>query len=203
MKSTARALMFLAIALNAPSLAASDIVTVSFPGLCERYEGRWTIRDTLAFELDRVPVNIYSASIRIVGESYPALCYCDFWSPIGLAAWRFSYKAILDDAESGGSWEAWFVTSTASWRESEIEPFDMTLDLSPSDGATWAFIAGGAGELIFEIIPTGHCYGASCYSVGLPAVRFSEVSLIVEADFLDGLDYSSWGAIKALFRPGP
>ena len=112
---------------------------------------------------------------------------------------------VFPRAQSDPSIMGWAILSRRARSSSEprpagTEPFDIIAEFTSSSGASWEFLHDGIDEFLLEIGPRFFCYGASCYAQGLPAVALDEVSLIVDADYLDGIDYSSWGTVKALFR---
>ena len=159
------------------------------------------VSGSATFRFDRLPINIYGASIRLVGYVQPGDYYCDWY--VVERAWSMQFTATMADSTSGGIWRAGMTIVLPDQYPplNEPFPFDVEISFGTQSGATWEFLKAGRGSVSFVAAPYGiPTCGLSCIPGPRPSAEIQLAVLIIEADCLIGVDRTTWGSIKALFR---
>jgi hypothetical protein len=169
------------------SQLSGDYVTTCYDCSVSRQE---------TFRLDRLPINIYSASIRLRGLSVPGEYSCDWVIPT--SPWHIEFLATLSDSVTGGVWRADSIIA-ADYVHRDPSEFEVEIRFQPESGATWESLEVGRGTLILLGKPEWMPRSISCGAISFPAATLYLATLIVDGDYQIGVQQSTWGSIKALF----
>ena len=150
----------------------------------------------VTFRFDRLPIQIYGAAIKLRGWTAPGYSACDNGIPEIVRPTILT--ATMYDSTTAGIWRATSVLGTGPFYEAPFD-FEITLEFSSTNGATWQFLKAGRGTLVLQGVARGHPAGGFHCIGPTPNTKVYLVTLIVDADYQIGTDSSTWGSIKALF----
>jgi len=200
-----RYLAMLALVIPWNLAAAGTRVEMPLPQLNGSYAPSFCgagVLGTTTFRFDRLPINIYGASIKLVGLVRPGRYFCDWY--VVDRAWSMQFVTTLADSVSGGNWRA---ASTIPLPDpyqyppqSEPFPFEVEIPFGAQSGATWEFLKAGRGSVLFIAVPESIPCGLSCIQGPPPSAEIYMAVLTIQADCLIGVDRTTWGTIKALFQ---
>jgi hypothetical protein len=182
--------------LLAAHIVSADTLEVQLPQLVGAYSINGVQSRIAPFRLDRIPTAIYRVSIRISGAVNLGQYECWFGieptpGPPDLdGVW---FGAELPDTVSGNSW-------VGDADSAEDGPFEHTMVFRQLYGmpVTWEFLKGGYGEI--QLMATPSNMFLECSATVWPSATVAEAVLIVEGDFAVGVEETTWGSIKSLFR---
>jgi hypothetical protein len=190
-------LIVLALALTTTGAMATELVEIQLPQLQGSYcFSTCTSTRSVEFNLDRLPLAIQGVRIHISGTVNVGQYTCDFGDgiPIGPLPYSMEFVASMKDT-AGGYW----------WMADDLSPeesgsFDMVIPFRELYGwpVTWDFLQGGHGS--FSFIGMGHMLLVDCSIPVWPEATIEHASLIIEGEFEVGVEQSTWGSIKSLFR---
>jgi len=185
---------FLSIAIVSlfAASAGAALVDVPLPGLLGSYPVSETIASrTVSFQLPAPPSVIHSVSFRISGTQTLGAITCEWGGPYD---WPMQFSPEMYDAPHG-YWTADTTPSVASG------PFTVTATFTTSfPNTTWAFLLDGRAEVTLYGSPAGLV--DLCFDNPVPPRgEITEAVVIVDGDFPIAVATSTWGRIKALYRP--
>ena len=191
-------LALIIITLAAAAAFASEIVQVPLPELAGHYAYGSSTRYT-PFRMERLPVVVYSVSIRFtgsvtVGEYY---CCCDpFGEEEGPYPCPMDFWATFQDTVNGHPWSA----ETHMPDPPVSGNFDVTVPFRGLYGwtVTWDFLRAGYGTVQLQGTPPG--FIIECSPTIDPEATITSATLIVTADFPVAVEQSNWGGIKSLYQ---
>lgn len=175
-----------------PAVARADIVEIPLPGLVGPYPvNEQTATRTVTLQLPQRPDLIRGASLRITGTSAIGVANC---GGIGEAElWPMEFIAEMPD----GVTDTWMAFHEPSYSPGQ---FIRTALFEPLSGtASWEFLMDGEGQVGLTGAPASA--QTVCDPVLLPTGNISEAVFIIDADFPLPVRVSTWGRIKALYRP--
>jgi hypothetical protein len=149
------------------------------------------------FRFDRVPVEIYGASLKLQGWTDPGSWYCDCGT-LPVLAWRTEFTATMSDSTTGGVWRADSLVGDGPFDDRPPFDFEVVIPFMSTNGASWTFLEAGRGTLFLGGVPAHVTSCGVCFGVA-PKAKVYLVTLIVDADYQIGTNSSTWGSIKALF----
>jgi hypothetical protein len=173
-------------------------IEIPLPELSGSYTTDFLVRRItrdMIFRFDRIPINIYSVSIKLQGFTAPGYWWCDWTEPFHMAR-RVYFTATMSDSVTGGLWRA----KSLIGGQFDFAPFEfsVTITFLPLEGASWDFLEAGRAYLALSGEPEPVSGSLGCVST-YPEVNLYLATLIVDADYQIGVEPSTWGSIKALF----
>jgi hypothetical protein len=190
--------MTVAFAFIGANAHSTEIVEIQLPQLLGSYcmTSACTSHHDIHFQLPRVPLAIYDVRIRISGTVNVGQYECDFCGgcPTGPYPYSMEFFASMRDTVGGYSW----VADGGSPEESG--EFELTIPFKELYGwpVTWDFLNAGYGNFGFSGMPHGLL--VDCQVPIWPEAVIEQAALIIEGDFEVGVESSTWGSIKSLFR---
>jgi hypothetical protein len=191
-------LVAVAFAFIGANVHSTEIVEIQLPQLLGSYcvTSACTSHHDIHFQLPRVPLAIHDVRIHISGTVNPGQYDCDFGDglPIVPHPYSMEFFASMPDTVGGYPW----VVDGGS--PEEAGQFDLTIPFRELYGwpVTWDFLNAGYGNFEFSGMPHGLL--VDCQVLIWPEAVIEQAALIIEGDFEVGVESSTWGSIKSLFR---
>jgi hypothetical protein len=165
------------------------------------YAARQFTRE-MTVRFDRLPITIYSASIRLQGYTDRGWWECQI-PPLPLPVPVDMYfTATMSDSITGGSWRArTFIRCPVEVYGLTPYPpchFDVVISFQALNDASWDFLRAGRAHIVLLGEPGYTETSFECTHVD-PEGHLLLATLIVDADYQIGTEPSTWGSIKALF----
>jgi hypothetical protein len=171
--------------------ASATVVEIPLSGLLGPYPVSESVDSrTVTFQLPGPPSVIHGISFRISGVQTLGWITCEWGGPY---EWPMQFFPEMYEAPSD-YWMAGVYPPLASGPFTSTAPFTAAFP-----GSTWAFLLDGTGEIILHGSPAGLV--GLCFMNPVPPVgEITEAVLIVDAEFPNPVETSTWGKIKALYR---
>ena len=192
-------LAYVALVLVATGATAGELVEIDLPQL----EGRYCFdtcdysNRSVDFQLDRFPLAIEGVRIHISGVASVGQEMCDLYGDgnvTGPSPYPMAFTAWMMDTVGGHPWFA------GAPMPVESGSFDMVAPFRELYGwpVTWEFLLSGHVKFSFG----GQLSGLfpECWITELPEATIEHASLTIEGEFEVGVEQSTWGSIKSLFR---
>jgi hypothetical protein len=182
--------------LVAADVVSAETLEVQLPQLVGLYSMDGVHSRLASFRFDRTPTAISRVSIRISGTVNLGQYECWFGIEPGPGPPELNgifFGAGLPDTVSGNPWVGDVVSADGG-------PFEHTMVFRQLYGmpVTWDFLKGGYGEIEFTAGPSNMFL--ECSAIIWPDATVNEAVFIVEGDFVVGVEKTTWGSIKELFR---
>jgi hypothetical protein len=172
----------------APACSA-DVVEVPLPGLL----GHYVFDDArvAAFDLGGPLDAVYSAHIRWAGIMVPGVGEGDgVEMPAGEPfPWPAQLAAYMDSGPPVGLWCAYGGPYAGAFEETVR--FEELLDIG------WDFLLDGEADVVMQIAPLIIIGGVMLVP---PEATVTEAVLILDVEFADAVETSTWSSVKGLFR---
>jgi len=168
-----------------------EIVEIPLAEVCGPYPFGAASERTASFELDRPPIIVHGAWIRLSGFAHVGSFTCEDSGPY---PFLLHFVASMTDSATGGEWGTSVVTPE------ETGPFELTAGFEPTPpvGTTWEFVADGSAELMLWGGPL--LLVTVCWPITYPDAVVDQATLLLDAEFATPVESNTWGRIKALFR---
>jgi len=184
-----------------PAVASSDIFVIPLPGVAGLYgvgPAPAAGQRSTTFHLPGTPGVIRGASFHAVGTTVVGTLICDDGPTPTQSPYPASLTVEMLDAATNNGWDSEAHMPTLSGALDSTAPF-TTFGYPGHPGASWAFLAGGAGSITVYGGPGPALLGCSP-SGPLPTVTITQAWLLLDADIPVAAHGASWGAVKAIYR---
>jgi hypothetical protein len=190
-------LALIALAVVAMGATAGELVEIDLPQL----EGMYCF-DTCGssrlvdFQLDRLPLAIEGVRIHISGTVSVGQEMCDYGDGLLMGPFPYPMALVAQMMDTVGG-HPWFAGAPLA---DESGNFDMVVPFRGLYGwpVTWDFLL--SGHVKFSFAGEGSGLIPECWITELPEATIEHASLIIEGEFEVGVEQSTWGSIKSLFR---
>jgi hypothetical protein len=190
-RAPAAALVLLVSLILLSTPLHGERIEVPLPELKGAYS-QFKTRRSAHFTLPSIPTEVYSVSIRLVGEVDVGVLGCtDGFGHFYYRIWPTYYDFAMLDDTSGNYWTGHYT----------IEEILLTIDIVSSfwskSGATWDFLGSGEGDISFEWYPSSDIY--LCHPERIPGVLVIAAYLHIHGDFPVPAEKTSWGRLKSIY----
>jgi hypothetical protein len=192
-------LAFVVLLAALPALA-SETLHVPLPALEGRYYvdpgPPWVVQygRSVHFELTRIPLTVYDVSFRITGTFTVGSVYCELTGIGSTTPQALEYFADIEDTAHAAGFYA------AAQSPAHDETFDYAASFQKvvhTSEADWNFLKAGYGRVDMS---ANFIMFPECTVLVWPEATIESAELIIEADFQVGVEKSTWGSIKSLYR---
>jgi hypothetical protein len=176
-------------------IASAETLEVQLPQLVGLYSKDGTLGRSASFQLGKIPTTVLQVEVRISGTVNLGQYQCDFGTGPGEAP--YPYNGIIFSMQMPDTVaDYWWFGGAISGNGGQFE-HTIVFNALTGHPVTWDFLKAGYGEIQFGAGPYNPW--VECSAVVWPEATVKEAVLIVEGDFVVGVEKSTWGNIKALF----
>lgn len=185
-------ILFVLLTALGSSQSLAEVVEVPLPALQGRYYLEDIVERSASFQMERVPISISGASIRISGTLIIGEMYCENPSGIMLPEpYPINFVAYMSDSVTGDVWYAGEISPLVSGE------FEIAMPFMELHG-TWQFLLDGQGTVKFAGPPV--MIIMLCSPASWPDAIVTSAALLVDGEFPVAAENTTWGGIKGLFR---